>query len=392
MKNIAVVGMSSFDNIGDIMLCDSVKYLVKRADAEVNVFTVDMYPIYHERVRHNWTYQCLYRIYRNVRKKFPRSMLCYLCGSLALKKLLNIVKFEDQLRKADAMIVACGMVKFKTQDLDFIYEIILKISAKYRIPVMLDAVGVEKYDDRYVRAKYLRKALRSPWLKMITTREGNHGLNELKNGYQIASHIDIRAVGDPAFWIDECYGIQRKQNTETIGIGIIRPSIFEDYGKNTSSHKLWNIYKELLKKLEEEHLDWRIFSNGLVSDHVQAEKLLEELSISKDKLLPRPTNGPELLEQISGFKVVMGARLHACICAYALGIPSVGFIWYDKILHHEESIHNEKNFLKEEELTADNLLRVIKNAMKVTQPYDTNDRSAWKNKTLQSICDFLQTI
>ena len=221
---------------------------------------------------------------------------------------------------------------------------------------------------------------------MFTTRDGNEGLEKFKKYYLSKDDMDIRMVGDPAFWIKECYGIEKKDGSDVIGINLIRGKIFEAYGKNISEEALIDIYCDLLKRLDENNIKWELFTNGLSPDLKFGKQVLERYG-KKDILIHVPKTDIELVKMISGYKAIVGARLHALICAYALDVPMVGYIWDEKLLRFAQIASLNNVFVNEEELSGDKLYATLNEAMDFE--YDSKLRDIWKNKTKDSIYDFL---
>src|SRR5262249_55528605 len=50
-----------------------------------------------------------------------------------------------------------------------------------------------------------------------------------------------------------------------------------------------------------------------------------------------PEHPDELIDLIAGCALMVGHRMHANIIAFALGIPSVGFAWDDKVVSFFQS-------------------------------------------------------
>ena len=87
-----------------------------------------------------------------------------------------------------------------------------------------------------------------------------------------------------------------------------------------------------MQGVEERGWDWVLFSNGMAADQKFGTMLLRALGCSdRTKILPTANNSVDFLEQIRSFKLVFGARLHACITSYALDVPVVGLIWSEKL-------------------------------------------------------------
>ncbi|GEO86871.1 MULTISPECIES: polysaccharide pyruvyl transferase family protein [Alphaproteobacteria] len=62
------------------------------------------------------------------------------------------------------------------------------------------------------------------------------------------------------------------------------------------------------------------------------------------QLAARPRTPLELMDVLRSSSVILAHRLHACIAAYALGIPHVGFGWDQKVASFFRSVGREGYF------------------------------------------------
>lgn len=98
----------------------------------------------------------------------------------------------------------------------------------------------------------------------------------------------------------------------------------------------------------------------------------------------------DLVRIESSYKTIFGARPHSMICACSLGIPVAGFIWDEKVVHFAEMVHLEDYFLKEIEVPGKDMYEVL---LKVFNSIDdVNNRNLWRNKTKDSIFEFLKYV
>lgn len=393
MKKIAVIGLYSLLNMGDRILCETSQYLLKQIVPHVEIREVDVLPSSESE------YQGLDRVKFKISKKmrkYAKKKFTY-TDSGKFRYWFEYFTwwlrvnshYKRKLAGVDAILFSGGgFLKFRTQGLNYYVEQIIKIAQKNHIPVMMSGMGIEGYDATDVRCQKLKQTINSDCVKVITTRDD---IEVLQNCYIENPNIRTARVGDPAFWCPECYGIYKSPQNTKIGINLIRGKIFKDYGNTYSYTQLKEFYKELLLSAERRGMDWVLFSNGMKSDQRFGKKLLKELELSpEDKLLPAPESSEDLLNMIKDFKGIFGARLHACITAYALDVPAVGFIWNEKTRFFAEITDKQENFFEEAEMDAERILDQLEAAMK--QEYDTSARDRMKGLTKQYMEEFFKEL
>lgn len=108
----------------------------------------------------------------------------------------------------------------------------------------------------------------------------------------------------------------------------------------------------------------------------------------EDHTIRIPESDLDLVKMIAGYKGILGARLHACICAYSLDVPFASFIWDEKMLRFAEITGNTERFLTEDKLDVENMKQCFMYSMQ--QQYDVKIREEWKQKTKQSIDEFVK--
>lgn len=253
---------------------------------------------------------------------------------------------------------------------------------------MMNGVGIEGYDEADIRCQQLKKIINSSCMKIITTRDD---VEVLQHHYITNPDIQTSRVGDPALWTPECYQIKKASDNQLIGINVIRGNVFRDYGNSYSSEQLKDFYKQLVLSAEKRGLNWVLFSNGMISDQKLGRIILQELGMDpEEKLLPAPETSLELLEMIRKFKCIFGARLHACITAYSMDVPVVGFIWNEKTRFFADIIHKKENFFEESEIDVERILDQMETAS--SSQYDTAVRDHLKALTKEYMEQFLKQL
>ena len=382
MKKVAVLGLYAIKNAGDNILCEATQYLIKQKNPEVQIVEVDVNP----RIKSYkglelipfWISKVLIRISGSIFKYENSSKFRYYYEYFMWWLKINR-KFKTQLKDVDAIVFAGGgFLKFRTQGLNYYVEQIMKIAKKNNIPVMMNGVGIEGYSETDIRCQRLKKAINQDCFKVITTRDD---IDTLKNNYIVNPNTKIAHVGDPALWVPECYNMKRNENpSNVVGINVIRGRVYQAYGNTLSEFELLNFYKKLVQGVEERGWDWVLFSNGMAADQKFGTMLLRALGCSdRTKILPTANNSVDFLEQIRSFKLVFGARLHACITSYALDVPVVGLIWSEKLRIFADVIGKKNSYFEESELNIDNILDAMEREM--NSNYDKSIRDDLRART-----------
>ncbi len=390
MKKIAVVGLYSIKNVGDHIICDTTKYLIEKTDLDVEIVEVDALPRRKSSYKgFNFFTFAVSILLRRLGQIFLNQKKCswfryefeYFSWWLRLHNY-----YKKVLCDIDAIIFSGGgFIKFRTQGLNYYVEQIVRIASKRQIPVMMSAVGIEGYSEDDIRCQKLKAAINLNCVKIITTRDD---IRSLENQYVVNSKIYTAHVGDPAFWIPETYGVRKNDKTDIIGINVIRGNVYRDYGNKLSYQELKEFYKELVFECDKRNLKWVLFSNGMEGDQQFGREILQEMNFPLGSNLSSvPKNAAELIEIISNFQCILGARLHACISAYAIDIPVVGLIWNPKTEMFAEMVGKPSNFFSENELDVSKIIDALECSRESV--YDKDLRDDWKRLTQLNIINFI---
>lgn len=392
MQKIGLVGLYSIDNMGDCLICETTRFLLDKSTKECDVVEIDAAP------RKLSSYDGLYKLNLLVSsflirfvvplfsRTVPRSKARYYLERFAWRLKLQW-HFKKTVPGCDAVIFSGGgFLKFKNQGLNYLVEQIVEICELHDIPVMFSGVGIEGYDINDYRCRQLKRTLESPSIRTVATRDF---IEILEQKYEVKPPTHIALVGDPAFWAPECYDIQKMDQSEKIGINVIREDIFKDYGNQLSSQDLKTFYIELISELDKKGADWVLFSNGMKSDQEFGLSLLREMGKSSELLLPPPRTSRELISLIAGFRTILGARMHACISAYSLDIPVVGLIWNGKLTRFSELTHQRDMYFNESELNVADICARLINSSEYS--YNVDRRHELKNLTQAEIEKFLKS-
>lgn len=380
-KNVGIAGYASLKNYGDTFIVKCNEYLVESlGDYEVTTidFEAKMNPL------HKAVYYGVLLVSKILKKNSIGARFELLAVNINCRH-----HYKKQLEQVDAILFAGGSLKYGTQK-QWAYEsIIIDLAEKKNIPIMFNACNIQKPDQDNWKCRYLTKRLNKKCVKMITSRDGEYGVDRLKNEYCLRNDIRCLGVGDVAYWIPETYQCQKNPASKVIGINLIQGNIFQRYGFSLTEKELLNAYYNLLLHLDKHNIQWELFTNGLANDKKFGQKLLE-LYGNKSLKIREPQNDRDLLNIISNYKGILGGRLHACISAYALDIPFVGMIWDEKLLYFSKVANIEKYMLKEKEINGQTLYRLLMDILDDQELDYRPEKQKYKILDKQYIQQFLE--
>lgn len=380
MMKIAIVGLVSYENFGDQIIGETVEYLVKQygnVNTELIDFSLDG--------KEGTFLQLAYKTFRKWKWKRTTDWLL-------MKKYKKCYKRElfKRISDCDGIIFSSGSFKYGTQNLWAQYSVITAYADIHKIPVMFNAMNVQKADLTNFKCRYLRKCLDHACVKYFTSRDGMAGVERIKKDYTNRRKLKVYPAADPAFWIPETYNISRRVTSDRIGINVIAPNRFLMYGGTLPPEEVKKAYITMLDKLSKRGFTWQLFTNGMCEDNDFAFELANAVQEWKDERVRIPGSASELVGMVANYKAVFGARLHSMICAYSLGVPVSGIIWDEKIVHFAEMAKLENLLLSESEITGE---AMFDNVMKSLQREDdSQNRDFWKNTTRKTIFEFLDNI
>lgn len=393
-KKIAILGLTSNENIGDYLLVESAKFLVTKIQPEARLTDIDVDPrdldIYSGRRMINLKlFEILTRYEKAVFAVIGSQRLRYYYQYFYWWIKLNWY-YKSVLRGYDGIIIAGGgFLKFKTQGLNYLDELIIKIAQKRNIPVMFNAVGIEGYSETDIRCQRLKKTINSSIVKVITTRDD---IETLQNNYIINKEITTERVGDPVFWLRDMMSIDNKKNRSTgrIGINLVNPNNFARYGGSVNKYTVENFYKNLIQELNQHDADFYLYTNGMQVDQDFGERLLKSMNLPHYRLLRKPETSADFVQMTMGFDVIMSGRMHAGIVAYALDIPLLGLIWGEKIDFFAKITGIRENYFNENEMDSEKIVDML--VSKKVKRANIKIKKELKNKTYEYLEYFLNCV
>lgn len=339
MKTICFAGLMSETNLGDIVIIESTKGLYKEAlKGQGNFKVSDL----------NLQFTNLSFSYRAIRKLKRLFYSIFSSDSSHLEVSLLKKHYKKQIKNADLLVlVGGGLIKYKYQSFFLCLTALIEVAKELNIPLVINAVGVEGYDENDPRCQLLKESLNNDIVKSITTRDD---IKTLSHKYIYNKEIHTAKVADPAVYCNEIYK-EVKKKSDVYGIGLVRGGIFLDNERNLKSEQVAQFYSDLISEIESRDLKYQLFTNGLPADNELLQKIEENIGGEKLNII-EPKKDTDLISTISKFKGVVAARLHANIISYALNVPSIGLVWNDKLMLFGEDIGYPERFFEYDKLDA----------------------------------------
>lgn len=333
-KKVYFAGLLSEKNLGDIVIIESTEGLYREALFGKGDFIFK---------RLNLQFSNLSFVMRVVRKL--RRMSFKMLKVDANKYELSLLKnyYRKQLKDADLIVlVGGGLIKYKYQEFFLYLTALIDVAEEKNIPLIINAAGVEGYDENDARCQLLKDSLNRSIVKSITTRDDIETLNNKYIEPGAGVHTD--KVADPAVYCNEIYQIE-KNKSDVFGIGLVRGGIFLDNEREFGPDNVVDFYAELITEMETRGLKYQLFTNGASADIELVPAIERKLNNRKLDVIA-PSEDKALIETISTFTTVIAARLHANIISYALNVPSVGLVWNDKLTLFGEDIGYPERFFE----------------------------------------------
>ena len=287
---------------------------------------------------------------------------------------------RKKLLEADMIVFAGGgLVKFHRQNFHLFVDDVTALADARGVPVVFNAVGVEGFSAHDGECRLLRCALRRRCVKAVTTRDD---LDMLLGKYGIKPEMTPCRVCDPAFWVRETYGVTRVDNPRTVGLNVIRPTIFSEYTEPVGRNAFMALYADMIRMLLSG--GWRVemFSNGVISDSDFIKDFMAaypEFADDARVTTAFPSSAAELVRTIAGYARFVAVRLHAAIVGSVLGVPNVSLVWNRKQPLFGERIGMAGNFIGMDGFDAGNVV----GRLLAAKPYRVDD--AYKNSVLESL-------
>ncbi len=344
---IVVFNVKYSENLGDGLLALCLESGILMANPDIEVETIDLagrtaFGMHSRNRKH------LLKILR----LFPPFLRRHLVGWKLNRQLAGYVEdWDKRISTADAVIIGGGNL-LQDDDLNFPTKIatVLACIRRHDRPLAIYAVGVAGNWSR--QARRLFGALESSNLVHCSVRDKLAQDAFVRHFPKLAVPQIVR---DPALCASTMLQTEphKKRDRKQLGICVTDPVILARHA-NANVEKIPVLandeYRALIKNLVCRGYDVSLFCNGAREDMAQIDKLCAQpymsdfLNNKRVRVCLRPEHPKNLLEIIRNLDAIIAHRLHACIAAYALGVPHIGLDWDSKVKGFFSATKRERFF------------------------------------------------
>ena len=244
---------------------------------------------------------------------------------------------------ADMAMLGGGQI-FSDADLNFCLKVAraAQVVAAHRLPLAIHAVGVSLNWSR--RGRALFNGVFATDLRQVGVRDA--GARRAWIDQAAAREPAPRITRDPGLLAAECYGPAPERNGR-VGLCVTAPEILR-YHADTAVAGAGvaglGFFAALAQALCGAGHAVTLFSNGAAEDRAAVARLAGAPALAplvatgRLAVAPAPERPEALAHLIGSFRGVVAHRLHACIVAYAYGVPVVGLGWDAKVRSFFEAI------------------------------------------------------
>jgi len=352
MHSLVIAGEYYSENLGDGVIIETLRFLLQQVAPELEVKIVDLShrtefcatppsSIIRATGRFSRMLSGLFKACIPDRRKRTTALFRVMWRFREQKSHQRF--FMEELSGASALIIGGGQL-LMDNSLVFPYRVNSATHCALRlgIPVAFQSCGVGSNWTTQGR-RLFAGALCPAQVVSISVRDNNSVAKLHAEFPKIAEKVTFAI--DPAICAADAYGVTRSLESNTIGLGVIAPGellshpTYAHLADETNMLQRWGA---LIRHLTDLGYPLELFTNGSVVDYIFAEKILkiaQEDGVCNISLARRPQLPHELVELIAQYRAVISYRLHANIIATSLKVPSLGFIWDEKVRQfgHESS-------------------------------------------------------
>lgn len=312
LKKILIVGEIYSDNLGDAVLCEIVKKIVKEnIYCDIELCDLSGRNYYGKYFNYKW--------YEKIIKKIALVFLKFKLINLGKINVLFKNSYYNNFDKSYDLVIFAGGQMFMDYFV-FPIEILMKFFKKRNIPVIFHACGAKKIENRNLE-KRLEKILLLNIVRSISIRDD---INLVNTRYLKSSIKKAIKTFDTALCTNEYFNVNKAHKESIVGLGVMNCDRFK-------SEKQITFWINLIDELDKRKIKWQLFCNGSEADYEMLKIIVDRKNLNKDQYLKRPKTAQDLVHLISNFNKIISFRLHSHIIAASMGIPTIGISWENKV-------------------------------------------------------------
>ncbi len=325
LRKIVIVGEIWSPNLGDGIIADSLSFLLKQVQSDVQVSLLDISGRDSISAPPSGKLLPAKKLVRS--KMWSRMLVNVLRWRIRERRFLPV--WSTTLSDADVVIIGGGQLLMDNA-LDFPVKVsaVSRLSRSLGKPTHFVSCGVgSKWS--FGASRLFRKALKSS--SSISVRD-TLSVERLES---FVPGAPVSLSSDPALWTADVYKKNYQSGNDLVGLGIMNVDLINRHTNlNLSVDDLVEFWVGLGSKLHTRGVNFEFFTNGSPDDYEVAQQVFH--AIHDQRAIPctlarRPTTACELALNISQYKAILASRLHAHVVATSYHIPSIALVWDDKV-------------------------------------------------------------
>lgn len=349
---ILVCGVPNNANLGDEIISDCVERLLGRVCPECEIERFDILGArrrYPERKHSSGTWKRLLRLYLP-----PPIRRIVAVGSTILVKFPRIIGEAANIRRSNIILFGGGQLLLDNQGVFPLCLSLTILLSRKNTQFAFFACGASGQ-----WSILSRSALRYAAKRRCFIFAGFRDIQSLTVARELLGSCipTARVVPDPALLARETYQMSTtNSNRKRLGLGIAHPRELNMFLNNEpvriSLISARQFYKQLALQLADSICaDVVLFCNGALEDWHFLELVAGDLRRERPSLnfevVERPSSGRELVALLASMNVILAHRLHAHVVAFSLGVPSIAFLWDQKVASFFEMTGKESRVFLE---------------------------------------------
>lgn len=333
---LLLIGEKYSTNLGDGVIFDTVKEILEREyKCEIVELDISGNSKYNLSSNTNVT---------NVKGKGVGVIKKIIKKNKFLKRKISLLKREIFLKRKITRVdflnidyaIFCGGQLFMEYFLKPIYTLTKELE-KRNIPIIFNCCGLGKTTNN--GDVILNKIFKAKNIKAISFRDN---MSKIEKKYNVKN---IQLVLDPVIEVKKYNSYNLNfSNKNKIGIGLMDFKLYEHNNIQLTFNDYEELVMKIIEKIESKNLKWEFFCNGSIEDFKFIETICKKHNWN-NKIAPRPTIPEELVNTIIQYNKIISFRLHSHIIATSFSIPTIGFVWDNKVRDFSRNINREEFFI-----------------------------------------------
>lgn len=360
---VALFNVKYSPNLGDGIIAECLEYALSRAPRPVRPISFDLAGrVRYDPGKASYRSKVLSLIERC--PAFLRRRLLPLVIQAVVSRQIAPVWMERLGSCQVAVFGGGNLLADKDQNFPIKLTAAIQRCNSLGIPVIISHVGVSEGWSKPGRTRFVSELSRAR-LHSVTVRD-NRSADEF--GRQFPELKTIPAVvPDPGLLSEEVYGrAPRPQGGKPrIGLGVTSPLVVRLHSAEAVTQAgLAQWFVDIARSLTAAGNEVHLFTNGTPEDEefcdVIAGRLVTDPNVHRSHSFARPE---QLALFVSTLDCCISHRLHACIVAYAYGVPPIGLRWDRKLESFFASIGQPGDLFSTREASLEDVRTAVKRGL-----------------------------